>query len=60
MLPITERFGVRLEARGYLTFVDSESAFFCASGSFGGVCAIRAKSDTFIQYELLAGATYSF
>ncbi len=60
LLPVTDHFGVRLEARGYLTFVNSDSSFFCASGSFGGVCAIRAKSDTFIQYELLAGATYSF
>jgi opacity protein-like surface antigen len=59
-LPVTRHFDVRLEARGYLTFVNSESDFFCATGSFGGVCAIRAKSDAFVQYELLAGATYSF
>jgi opacity protein-like surface antigen len=59
-LPVTRNFDVRLEARGYVTFVNSESDFFCASGSFGGVCAIRVKSDAFVQYELLAGATYSF
>jgi opacity protein-like surface antigen len=59
-LPITERFSARLEARGYLTFVDSDSAFFCASGSFGGACAVRVRSNTLFQYELLAGASFAF
>ena len=59
-LPVTKHFGVRLEARGYLTMVESDGAFFCSSGSQGGVCAIRVKSDTFIQYELLAGAVFAF
>jgi opacity protein-like surface antigen len=59
-LPITDRFSARLEARGYLTFVNSDSEFFCASGSFGGVCAVRVKSDTLFQYELLAGASFAF
>lgn len=59
-LPITERFSARLEARGYLTFVNSDSQFFCASGSFGGACSIRVKGDTLFQYELLAGASFAF
>jgi opacity protein-like surface antigen len=59
-MPITDHFGVRLEARGFLTFVNSDSAFFCASGDFGGVCAVRVKSDTLFQYELLAGASITF
>jgi opacity protein-like surface antigen len=59
-MPITKSFGVRVEARGYVTFVNSDSAFFCASGSQGGVCAIQAKTDSFFQYELLAGATFAF
>lgn len=59
-LPITDRFSARLEARGYLTFVNSDSAFFCASGDFGGVCAVRVRSDTLFQYELLAGASFAF
>jgi opacity protein-like surface antigen len=59
-LPVTQHFGIRLEARGYVTLVNSESAFFCASGPQGGVCAIKARSDTFIQYELLAGAVFAF
>jgi opacity protein-like surface antigen len=59
-LPISERFSVRLEGRGFLTLVNSDSAFLCASGSQGGVCAIRVKGESFIQYELLAGAAFAF
>jgi opacity protein-like surface antigen len=59
-LPVTQRLALRLEARGYLTLVNSDSAFFCASGSQGGICAIQVKSDTFFQFELLAGAAFSF
>jgi len=59
-LPVTQHFNVRLEARGFLTLVNSDSAFFCASGNQGGVCAIRVKGDSFIQYELLAGAAFAF
>jgi opacity protein-like surface antigen len=59
-MPVTRNFAVRLEARGFVTFVDSESAFFCVSDSQGGACAIQAKTDSFFQYELLAGATFSF
>jgi opacity protein-like surface antigen len=59
-IPISERFSVRLEARGFLTFVNTDSSFFCASGSLGGTCAIRADGNTFIQYEALAGAAYAF
>jgi opacity protein-like surface antigen len=59
-VPVTPRFGLRLEARGFLTFIDTDSSVFCASGSFGGVCAIRAKGSTFTQFELMAGAAFSF
>ena len=59
-MPVSKHFGVRLEARGYLTMVNSDGAFFCSSGPQGGVCAIQVKSDTFIQYELLAGAVFAF
>jgi opacity protein-like surface antigen len=58
--PISSRFSLRLEARGHLTFVDTDTALFCASGAFGGVCAIRGEGSTFIQYELLAGAGFAF
>jgi opacity protein-like surface antigen len=59
-IPVSERFSVRLEARGFLTFVNTDSSFFCASGSLGGACAVRADGNTFIQYEALAGAAFAF
>jgi opacity protein-like surface antigen len=59
-LPVTKRFGVRLEARGYVTFVNSDSAFLCVSDSQGAACGVRVKGDSFIQYELLAGAAFAF
>jgi opacity protein-like surface antigen len=58
--PISQRFSLRLEARGHLTFVDTDASLFCASGAFGGVCAIQGEGSTFIQYELLAGAGFAF
>ncbi len=59
-VPVTERFGLRLEARGYLTLVNTDSSVFCSSSSAGGVCAIRTNGSSFFQYELLAGAAFSF
>jgi opacity protein-like surface antigen len=59
-MPVTKRFSVRLEGRGFITFVNSDSAFLCTSGTQGGACAIRVKGDSFIQYELLAGAAFAF
>jgi opacity protein-like surface antigen len=59
-VPVTKRFGVRLEARGYVTFVNSDSAFFCVSDTQGASCAVHMKSNAFIQYELLAGAAFAF
>jgi opacity protein-like surface antigen len=58
--PVTQRFGVRLEARGFVTLVNADSAVFCASGRNGGICAIRASGSSFFQYELLAGAAFAF
>jgi opacity protein-like surface antigen len=59
-VPVSQHFSVRLEARGFLTFVDTDSSFFCSSSSAGGFCSIRGSGSTFIQYELLAGAAFAF
>lgn len=58
-LPLASRFSLRLEARGWLTFMDSDSALFCRSDA-GALCHIRSSADTFIQFELLAGAAFAF
>ena len=59
-LPVTKHFGVRLEARGFVTFVNSDSAFLCVSDAQGGACTVKVKGNAFIQYELLAGAAFAF
>jgi opacity protein-like surface antigen len=59
-VPVSTHFSLRFEARGYLTFIDTKSSIFCASGSFGGACSIRTKGSTFNQFDLLVGAAFAF
>lgn len=59
-VPVSERFSLRLETRGFLTFLDTDSAVFCTSGSFGGLCALQANGSSFFQYDFMAGAAYAF
>lgn len=59
-VPFTRSFSLRLEARGFATFVDTKSAIFCISDELGGLCRIRARSDVFFQYEFMAGASFAF
>jgi hypothetical protein len=59
-VPIGEHAGIRLEARGYLTAVDTDSAFFCKSDNGEGVCRIVASGSAIFQGELLAGILVRF
>jgi len=59
-MPLSERVAIRLEARGYLTLVDSDSAIFCRSDDGSGFCRIVASGSTIFQAELLAGFAVSF
>jgi opacity protein-like surface antigen len=59
-VPVSNHFSLRFEARGFLTFVDTNTAFFCSSSAAGGFCAIHSSGSTFLQYELLAGAAFAF
>jgi opacity protein-like surface antigen len=58
-VPFNDHFALRLEGRGYLTFVDTDTSFFCASDG-GAICRIRGSGSTFVQFELLAGASFAF
>ena len=58
-VPITERFGVRLDLRAFATVLDSDSDIFCAS-SAGLTCRIKVKSDVFLQYSANLGFTVGF
>lgn len=59
-IPITDHFGVRFDARAFLTVLDGESDLFCVSDGGAGTCNIRAKSDTFLQYSASLGVTIAF
>lgn len=58
-VPITDHIGVRFDARAYFTLLDSDGEIFCVS-SAGATCAIRAKSDTFVQYAASLGVVIGF
>ncbi|MFA7386775.1 MAG: acyloxyacyl hydrolase [Thiohalobacteraceae bacterium] len=48
--------GLRIEARGYGTLVDSDTAFFCGNGA----CIVRVDSSGFTQLEINAGLSLGF
>jgi opacity protein-like surface antigen len=53
---IAEDFSLRLDARGYATFFDSNGSIFCN----GGDCKVRTSSNLWLQAEFTAGLTYRF
>ena len=59
-IPLAKHAAIRLEARGYLTLVDADTAFFCRSDGGAGVCAIVASGSSFFQVEGLAGILVRF
>lgn len=59
-VPVSERVALRLEARGYLTVVDSDTAIFCRSDDGSSFCRIIASGSTILQGELLAGFAVRF
>jgi hypothetical protein len=58
--PITKHFGLRLEGRGYVTFLDSNANVFCASVNGTASCDVRVRGDTFFQAQALLGVTVAF
>jgi opacity protein-like surface antigen len=59
-LPFTDNFGATVGVRGYLTFVDSDSDFFCAGGGGEAACLVRSSGSTFFQGEATLGLTLRF
>lgn len=59
-IPLAKNAAIRLEARGYLTAVDTDNAFFCRSDGGDGVCRIVASGSTIFQAEALAGILVRF
>ena len=54
------RFGIRLEARGYGTLVDSNSNLFCQSGPAGAICAVTVDGTILWQFQAFAGFVFRF
>jgi hypothetical protein len=59
-IPLHQRFDLRLEARVDLIFMSSSSSIFCSSNATAGTCAFTGSGSLLVQYEFLAGATFTF
>jgi hypothetical protein len=55
MIPVAKHLGVKLEARGYATLVNSSGGFFCSGG-----CVVQIEGDLITQAELMAGIVARF
>jgi len=60
MVPFSERVALRVEARGYLTLVDTDTSFFCRTDDGDGRCAIVASGSSLFQAEVFAGIAVGF
>lgn len=58
--PLTRHFSLRLEARGYFTPINTDTALFCRSDQGGALCRIRSRGSALFQGDFLAGATFDF
>lgn len=59
-MPVSEHAAFRLETRGYLTLMDSDTSIFCRSDNGSGFCRIISSGSTIFQGEVLAGFAVSF
>jgi opacity protein-like surface antigen len=59
-MPLSERVALRVEARGYMTVMEANTAIFCRSDASGGACGIVASGKTLFQAELTAGVAFGF
>jgi len=51
----TDNFGLRLEGRGLLTFVDSSTSIYCGEG-----CTVDFSGSGFWQFQVSAGVIFRF
>ncbi len=58
--PLTRHLMVRAEARGLLSFMNTDTAIFCGSGQVGAACRITASGSGQFQVAFLAGLAYQF
>jgi len=58
-IPIVKHVRLRLEARGYLTWLNGNSSLFCNTGS-STACSVQPRGSTLFQYEALGGVSFGF
>jgi hypothetical protein len=58
--PLGDHFAATIGVRGYVTAVDSDTSFICASGGNGGACLFKTTGSAFFQGEALLGFTAVF
>ena len=56
----TERLGMRLEARGFGTLLNSDTDLFCRTGPDINICAVRVDGTVLWQLETFAGLVFRF
>ena len=54
------RLGMRLEARGYGTLLESDSDLFCRTGPDQNICVIQADGKVLWQLQTFAGIVFRF
>lgn len=59
-VPLGERIALTLGLRGYLTFVDTDTRFFCSSIGGQGGCLLNSTGSTIFQAEAAAGIAVRF
>jgi opacity protein-like surface antigen len=57
-ITFTKHFALRLDARAYATFFESENEFFCNNP--GASCAVHLEGETLIQPQASLGLTVGF
>ena len=55
MIPVAKHVALKLEARGFVTLLDSSGGMFCSGG-----CVVQVKGTTLTQGEILAGVAARF
>jgi len=55
--PVSERLALRLEGRGFATFMESDSTVFC---NLPGTCKINVSGSTLFQWQALLGLAFRF
>lgn len=59
-LPFTDHFAATIGIRGYLTLIESDTAFLCVSEAGEAACLVTSSGSTFFQAEAQLGLTARF